>query len=162
MSAQHTVTALVQNETGTINRLVSMFRRRGLSIACFNAGDCEQEGFSRITLLLDGDEAALAQCLRQLEKLIDVVEVEDLSPKESVARELALIRVKPAVDDRRSLARVVADFQARIPRPLEAELVVEAVAEVSTIERLISALRPYNVKEIVRTGTVAIRTAAEA
>ncbi len=93
---QHTIVVLVQNEAGTINRLVSMFRRRGFSLVCFSAGDCEIPGFSRLTLVVNADDDALGQCLRQLDKLIDVVEVTDLKPAECVARELALIRVQPA------------------------------------------------------------------
>src|SRR5271165_973101 len=92
---QHIVTALVQNEAGTINRLVSLFRRRGFSLASFNAGDCEESGFSRLTLLVNGNDEQVSQCILQLEKLIDVVECEDLGPEESVSRELALIRVEP-------------------------------------------------------------------
>ena len=69
---QHVVTALVQNEAGTINRLVSLFRRRGFSLASFNAGDCEEPGFSRLTLLVNGDNEQVSQCLKQLDKLVDV------------------------------------------------------------------------------------------
>ena len=82
---QHTVSALVQNETGTINRLVSMFRRRGFSLASFNAGDCEDPGYSRLTFVVKADDNELAQVLRQVEKVIDVVEVEDLKPGQHVA-----------------------------------------------------------------------------
>ena len=86
------ISVLVQNETGTINRLVSMFRRRGFSLASFNAGDCEDPGFSRITFVVNADANELKQVLRQVEKVIDVVEVEDLKPGGHVGREVALIR----------------------------------------------------------------------
>src|SRR5471032_3333893 len=107
MSAKHhTITALVQNEAGTINRLVSLFRRRGFSLASFNAGDCEDPGFSRLTFIVDGDDATINQCLKQLDKLIDVVECEDLSPDMSVQRELALIRVEPSEAQRQQLYNI--------------------------------------------------------
>jgi acetolactate synthase-1/3 small subunit len=154
---RHTITALVQNEAGTINRLVSLFRRRGFSLECFNAGDCEQPGFSRITLVVNADEAALSQCLKQLDKLIDVVEVEDLKSHESVSRELALIRVEPSPEDRPRVYAVVGEFLAKTPRASQQGVVVEISAEVADIERLIEALKPFNVTEIVRTGTVAIK-----
>ena len=154
---QHTIVVLVQNETGTINRLVSMFRRRGFSLACFSAGDCEIPGFSRLTLVVNGDDEALRQCLRQLDKLIDVVEVQDLKPDQSVARELALIRVEPKVLDRDAVYALVSEFMARTPKATETAVIIEIAAELETIERFIAALRPYNITEIVRTGTIATK-----
>jgi len=157
---QHTITALVQNEAGTINRLVSLFRRRGFSLASFNAGDCEEEGFSRLTFIVNGDTATVNQCLKQLDKLIDVVECESLQQEESVQREMALIRVEPTEDQRQAVYNIVSEFYARTPRASGNSLVVEHVADVSNLERLIEALKPYNVTEIVRTGVVAIKIAA--
>lgn len=154
---QHTITALVQNEAGTINRLASLFRRRGFSLASFNAGDCEDPGFSRLTLVVNGDDDTLSQCLKQLSKLIDVVECEDLAPTESVTRELALIRVEPPVEDRDAVYKIALEYMAKTPRASARAIVVEVSAEVAELERLIEALRPYNVTEIVRTGAVAMR-----
>jgi acetolactate synthase I/III small subunit len=154
---QHTIVVLVQNETGTINRLVSMFRRRGFSLACFSAGDCEIPGFSRLTLVVNGDDEALRQCLRQLDKLIDVVEVQDLKPDRSVARELALIRVEPKAEDRDAVYALVSEFMARTPKATESAVIIEVAAELETIERFIAALKPFNITEIVRTGTIATK-----
>lgn len=153
MVGRHIITALVQNEAGTINRLVSLFRRRGFSIECFNAGDCEQTGFSRLTLVVNANDAELSQCLKQLDKLIDVVEVQDLKPSECVQRELALIRVESA--DRAKVEGIATEFAARVIESDSAQ-VVEIAADVVDINRLIDALHPFNVTEIVRTGTVAI------
>jgi acetolactate synthase-1/3 small subunit len=154
---QHTIVVLVQNETGTINRLVSMFRRRGFSLACFSAGDCEIPGFSRLTLVVNGDDEALRQCLRQLDKLIDVVEVQDLKPDQSVARELALIRVEPPPADRDAVSALVSEFMARTPKATDSAIIIEVAAELEAIERFIKALKPYNITEIVRTGTIATK-----
>jgi acetolactate synthase-1/3 small subunit len=156
-SHQHTITALVQNEAGTINRLVSLFRRRGFSLASFNAGDCEDPGFSRLTFIVNGDDSTVSQCLKQLDKLIDVVECEDLKPELSVQRELALIRVEPTEEQRQAVYNVVNEFMARTPRANVNCIVVEQVSDVSNLERLIKALEPYNITEIVRTGTVAMK-----
>jgi acetolactate synthase-1/3 small subunit len=156
---RHTITALVQNEAGTINRLVSLFRRRGFSLECFNAGDCEQPGLSRLTLVVNADQAALSQCLKQLAKLIDVVEVEDLKEEQSVSRELALIRVEPRDDERARVYEIVGEFLAKTPRANDKAIVVEVAAEAADIERLIVGLQPFNIVEIVRTGTVATKTA---
>jgi len=154
---QHIVTALVQNEAGTINRLVSLFRRRGFSLASFNAGDCEDEGFSRLTLLVNGDDVDVAQCLRQLEKLIDVVECEDLGPEESVSRELALIKVEPSDTDREKIYALALEFFAKTPRATDKSLLIEITDTPPQIEKFIEALKPFNVTEVVRTGLVAIK-----
>ncbi|MFZ4508737.1 MAG: acetolactate synthase small subunit [Fimbriimonas sp.] len=157
MPSQHTVTALVQNEAGTINRLVSLFRRRGFSLESFNAGDCEDPGFSRITLVLNANAADLHQCLKQLEKVIDVVEVEDLSDRDSVRRETCLVRVEPTFEQRQNVYNVVNEFMAKTPRATAQCIVVEYTADVINISRLIEALRPFNVTEVVRSGAVAIK-----
>ncbi|MGV3615711.1 MAG: acetolactate synthase small subunit [Fimbriimonas sp.] len=153
----HTITALVQNEAGTLNRLVSLFRRRGFSLSSLTAGDCEQPGFSRLTIVVKGDEAALYQCLRQLEKLLDVVEVADLQPEAAVERELALVRVEPKDEDRAMVHSIAAQLGARSPRVTDSSIVVETSASPAEIERLVEALRPYNVTEIVRSGLLAMR-----
>jgi len=158
VSQQHTITALVQNEAGTINRLVSMFRRRGISLASFNAGDCEQEGYSRLTLLVDGDESMLHQTVKQLNKLIDVVEVEDVRADHGIHRELALIRVEVGPDRRGLVERIVSEFDGKIPSATECSTFIELTGTPKDIERLITALKPYNVSEVVRTGVVAMRT----
>ncbi|MBC8065076.1 MAG: acetolactate synthase small subunit [Chlorobia bacterium] len=158
MSQHHTITALVQNEAGTINRLVSMFRRRGISLASFNAGDCEQDGYSRLTMVVDGDETLLHQTVRQLEKLIDVVEVEDLSQEHSLSRELALIRVDCEESQRTPVYNLVNEFYAKTPRSTPQSLFVEFAGATPEVERLLTALEPYSIGEIVRTGVVAMGT----
>lgn len=153
---KHTITCLVQNETGTLNRLVSLFRRRSFSLASLTAGDCEQPGYSRITILLEADDNMLYQCLRQLEKVMDVVEVKDLGPEQSIERELALIKVSPSEADREAVARIASEYYARPPHTSGNGYVIEVSAAPEEIVRLIEALGPYNITEIVRSGLVAI------
>lgn len=161
MKQHHTISALVQNEAGTINRLVSMFRRRGISLASFNAGDCEQEGYSRLTLVVDGDVTALHQTVKQLEKLIDVVEVGDLDDNHSIHRELALIRVECPDEQRPTVYNIVNEFFAKTPRSTNEALFIEFAGSTAELERLIETLKPFGVSEIVRTGAVAIRTSSQ-
>lgn len=153
---QHVVTAMVQNEPGTINRVVSLFRRRGFSLASFNAGDCEDPGFSRLTFLVNGDTAVVVQVLKQLDKLIDVVECTSLERENSVQRELCLIKMTPKLEDRERLYNLVLEFFARTPNANENSVVVEFAGTVSEVEKLIQALQPFQIQEIVRTGLVAI------
>lgn len=154
---RHTISALVENEAGTINRIVSMFRRRGFSLESFNAGDCEDPGFSRITFLVKADDNELAQCLRQLEKVLDVVEVEDLKPDQQVGTELALVRLRPADAHRDAIYQTVQRARAKVPKSTPRELVVEFTGSPDEIESLIDSLRPYEIVEIVRTGLVALK-----
>lgn len=154
---QHTITALVQNEAGTINRLVSLFRRRGFSIACFNAGDCEQPGYSRLTLVVNGSKDELRQCVRQLDKLIDVVETQDLGPTERVSRELALIKIDPAGASQADVAAALSKFDAFIVSWGQSEAVVQACVEPEQMASVFESLHGTPILEIVRTGAVAIK-----
>lgn len=157
VTPKHTITALVQNETGTINRLVSLFRRRGFSLECFNAGDCEIPGFSRLTLVVNGDRAALVQCIKQLEKLIDVVEVEDLDHHESVEVELVLVRISPVPGGILALEQELEKKGARISKQTQLFTVVEFVGCIDDVNRFIKDMAKYTVSEIVRTGVVAMK-----
>jgi len=157
MNQQHTITALVQNESGTINRVASLFRRRGFSLASFNAGDCEESGFSRMTFIVDGDVAVMQQVLRQLDKLIDVVECEMLEPDLSIQRETCLVLVQPADDQRGLLYKLVSEFYAKTPTATAKSVVIEFTGEVVEITRLLEALELFNIIEVVRTGLVAIK-----
>ncbi len=157
MSGQHTITALVQNEAGTINRLVSLFRRRSFSLGSFNAGDCEDPGYSRLTMVVGGDEDVLSQCVKQLDKLIDVIEVEDLPFKQSVRRELALIRVDVPSGQRTEVIEIVRALGGKVSHLNVSSITVEFSDEPYKIDHLIEMLRPYGVGEVVRTGLVAMR-----
>lgn len=154
----HVITALVQNEAGTLNRLVSLFRRRGFSLGSLNAGDCEQKGYSRCTMILNADQNELNQCLRQLEKLVDVIEVQDLAYEESVRRELALIRVDAASGQRSEVVEIVNVLGGKIVHLTQGSVTVEFTEEPAKIEQLIHMLEPYGIGEIVRTGMVAMQT----
>jgi acetolactate synthase-1/3 small subunit len=156
VSQKHIVTALVQNESGTINRVVSLFRRRGFSLASFNAGDCEEPGLSRMTFIVEGDLSVVEQVLKQLIKLIDVVECSALPAETSVSRELALIRVQPTPAQRDSLYKLVLEFYGRTPGAQSDQIVVEYTGSVPEVEDVINALQPFNIVEIVRTGVVAM------
>lgn len=153
----HTITALVHNDYGTLNRLSSLFRRRMFSLASLNAGDCEQEGFSRVTIQVNGDDNILRQCMRQLEKQIDVVEVDDLPKTQSVQRELAFFEVTVTDETRRHVLDVVHAMKAEIVHLEPDAVTVELTAEPGHIDHLTNLLQPYGIKQLVRSGLVAIR-----
>lgn len=153
----HTITALVENDHGTLNRLVSLFRRRSFSLASLNAGDCEEEGLSRVTIVVNGDDGILRQCVRQLDKLLDVVEVDDVSPDESIQRELALVRVFAESSRHAEIASFAQLNGARVAHRSDSSITVEACATPAAIDRLVSDLHPFGERQVVRSGLVAIR-----
>ena len=155
-TSQHTISAVVQNESGTLNRLVSLFRRRGFSLSSLNVGDCEEQDFSRLTLVVNGDDDTLQQCVTQLEKLIDVVNVTDLDPRFSVRRELALIKLGVGKDHRSEVLDVVKLMGGEVVHFELNSMTVELSAEPRHIDRLVKMLRPFGIREIARTGLVAL------
>jgi len=156
MIRSHIVTGLVKNETGTLNRLTSLFRRRGFSLASLNAGDCEKPGHSRLTLVVNADDDTLSQCLRQLEKLLDVVQVQDLQPESAFRTELAIVKLSPSPEESQ---QAVLAAQAASPRPVQtfgALIVATLVDQPESLERSIASLSEFGLVEVVRTGLVAL------
>jgi acetolactate synthase-1/3 small subunit len=154
---QHTITALVHNESGTLNRLASLFRRRMFSLASLNAGDCEQPEFSRVTMVVEGDANVLRQCVRQLDKLVDVVEVEDLPADQSVQRELAFIQIKADTESRRAILDIAQVMHCEVVHLEPDAVTLQVSAEPRRIDQVISLLEPHGILQTVRSGLVAIR-----
>lgn len=161
MSAkQHAVTALVQNEAGTINRLVSTFRRRGFSLESFNAGDCEQPGYSRLTMVLNADDEQLSFVVKQLERLVDVIEVEDLPPDDRIMREVVLVSFEPTKIDRDKVLEVASEYEAKIEYDEPHCLVLQYTGPVRLVVQFLGAMSAFPVKEIVRSGPCALKVTA--
>jgi acetolactate synthase I/III small subunit len=127
------------------------------SLASMNAGDCEQEGFSRVTMVVEGDDHVLRQCVRQLDKLVDVIEVEDLPKSESVQRELAFFQVKADVDSRRTIFDIAQAMQCEIVHLATESVTLQVSAEPHRLDQIHSLLQPHGVLQAVRSGLVAIR-----
>ncbi len=157
MRRQHTVTALLENQVGTLNRLTSVFRRKGVSLDSLSVGDCEQPGFARLTLLVSGDDNDLNVVLGQLLKLLDVVDVNDLTPETSVRRELALVRVNATPQQRGQVLEVVHVLGGRVAHLAQDGLTIEFTDEPRKIEHFLSLMEPYGVQQVVRTGTAAMK-----
>lgn len=153
---RNVVTALLENETGTINRVSSLFRRRGFSLASFNAGDCEKPGFSRMTCVVNGEPEVIEQVLRQLDKLVDVVEVENLPVDEGLVREMALV----AVNAGEPSYEVAAKYGARHTLLADGGAAIQFAGRQRELEAFLVDLAPHGVREVVRTGAVALRTGA--
>ncbi|HJM89240.1 MAG TPA: acetolactate synthase small subunit [Dehalococcoidia bacterium] len=153
---KHTVVALVEDRPGVLTRVASLFRRRGFNIDSLAVGTTEEQGISRMTIVLEGEDGIVEQVEHQLNKLIDVIKVSDLSQVETVSRELALLKVRCGTLNRREVIDIVEIFRAQVVDVSPTTLVIQIVAEGDRLEALIENLKPYGVLEMVRTGRVAM------
>jgi acetolactate synthase I/III small subunit len=156
VSQLHTIVALVEDHPGVLNRVASLFRRRGFNIESITVGATETEGISRMTLVVDGATTQVEQVEKQLYKLIDVIKVSDITNDGIIARELAMIKVRCNNLNRHEIVELAQIFRADIVDVTDTTLVVQCVGDEDKIEGLIRVLRPYGVREIVRTGRIAL------
>ena len=153
---RHTITALVEDRPGVLNRISSMFRRRGFNIASLAVGHSEIPNLSRMTFVVEGDDAVVEQVTKHLHKLIDVIKVSDISDQNVVSRELALIRVKANVATRSEIMQIVGIFRANIVDVAPDSLIIEVTGNEEKVDSLANLLRSFGVTEVMRTGTVAM------
>jgi acetolactate synthase I/III small subunit len=160
-SAKHTVVALVEDKPGVLNRMVSLFRRRGFNIASIAVGTSESPGLSRVTFVVDGSITMVEQVRKQLlSKLVEVVKVTDITDEDIVVRELALIKVKAATGTRAEIIQIVGIFRADIVDVAPDSLTVEVTGTEDKIDSLLDLLRTYGIKELARTGRIAMTRGA--
>ena len=154
---KHTLVALVQDKPGVLNRMVSLFRRRGFNIASIAVGSCETPGFSRITFVVNGSETMVEQVRKQLlGKVVEVIKVSDITDEDIVVRELALIKVKAPATSRSEIIQMVGIFRADIVDVSPDSLTIEITGTEDKIESLLGLLQPFGVKEVTRTGRIAM------
>ena len=154
---KHTISILVENQAGVLARIAGLFARRAYNIDSLAVGVTEDTAISRVTLVVDGDEYILEQVLKQLNKLIDVIKVRTVGEQELLSRELVLIKVNCTPAQRAELISIAEIAEAKISDISVSTMTLELSdyeAKIRTFEEL---LRPYGIKEIVRTGTIAIQ-----
>ena len=156
MATKHTLVALVGDKPGVLNRLASLFRRRGFNIDSIAVGHSETPGLSRVTLVVDGTATMVEQVRKQLDKVIDIVKVSDLTESNLVARELALIKVNTTSATRSSIMQIVDIFRANIIDVSYDSVTVEVTGDEDKIDSLYNLLRGFGVKELARTGRIAL------
>ncbi|MDD1666690.1 MAG: acetolactate synthase small subunit [Methanomicrobiales archaeon] len=153
----HTLAVLVLNRPGVLSRVSGLFSRRGFNIESLSVGTCEEPDLSRMTLVVFGDDRQVEQVIKQLNKLIDVVKVSDITENETVDRELALIKVTAEAGSSRAEVMQIADiFRAQIVDVGSKSVVLEVTGGSTKIDALESLLRQYGVKELVRTGKISM------
>jgi acetolactate synthase I/III small subunit len=156
-STKHTLVALVEDKPGVLNRMVSLFRRRGFNIASIAVGSSELPNFSRITFVVDGSLTMVEQVRKQLMgKVVEVVKVTDITDEDIIIRELALVKVKAPAGSRSEIIQIVDIFRADIVDVSLDCLTIEITGTEDKIESLIDLLRPFGLKEITRTGRIAM------
>jgi len=153
---QHTLVALVEDKPGVLTKVASMFRRRGFNIASLAVGNSEQPGLSRMTFVVNGDEYTVGQVVKQLDKLIEVIEVADITSERIVTRELALLKVKTTPMNRGEIIQIVNLFRANIIDVGSDSMVIEITGEEDKINALHNLLSSFGVIEMLRTGLVAM------
>ncbi len=155
-TTKHTLVALVEDKPGVLNRMSSLFRRRGFNIESIAVGHSELPHLSRVTIVVDGTTTMVEQVRKQLDNVIDVVKVSDIIGDEIIARELALIKVKATSSTRSEIMQVVDIFRANIVDVASDSVTVEVTGDEEKIDSLFSLLRGFGIKEIVRTGRIAM------
>ncbi len=154
---QNTLIALVEDKPGVLNRVSSLFRRRAFNIESLAVGHTERPGVSRMTIVVDSASTDVEMVVQNLYKLVNVIQVEDVTEVPTVMRDLALVKVR--ADDgstRAEIMQIVETFRARVVDVGLKTLMVEVTGTDDKINGLVEVLRPYGIEELVRTGRVAM------
>ncbi|MCP4542262.1 MAG: acetolactate synthase small subunit [Chloroflexi bacterium] len=151
-----TLIALVEDKPGVLNRVSSLFRRRAFNIESLTVGHTERPGISRMTIVVDSDRTDVQKVAQNLYKLVNVIQVDDVTEQSSVVRDLALIRVQADSHNRSQVLQIVDTFRARVVDVSLDTLMIEVTGTEEKVEGLVDILGPFGVVEMVRTGRVAM------
>ena len=157
---QHTLSVLVENRPGVLTRVASLFARRGFNIDSLAVGVTEDPTLSRITIVVGGDDVRLEQVAKQLHKLINVIKIQDLDPREMVDRELVLFKVNAPADRRHEIIEIANVFRAKIVDVGKNTVTIEATGAGDKLSAMEDLLRAYGIKELARTGKIALSRAS--
>ncbi len=153
---KHTIIALVEDKPGVLNHMASLFRRRGFNIESIAVGRSEVPHLSRMTLVVNGGNTMVEQVRKQLDKVVDVVKVSDITSDKVITRELALIKVKATSSTRSEVMQIVDIFRANIVDVAADSVTVEVTGDENKIDSLLNLLRGFGIRELTRTGRIAL------
>jgi acetolactate synthase-1/3 small subunit len=153
---KHVLSVLVENKPGVLTRIAGLFARRGFNIDTLAVGPTENPSVSRMTITLDGAAHPIDQVTKQLHKLVNVIKIRDLEPEETIAREMALIKVTGDGQTRGEIMELADIFRARIIDVSNRTATIEVTGTHDKIEAFEQMLRPFGIVEMVRTGEIAI------
>ncbi|MCL4538895.1 MAG: acetolactate synthase small subunit [Bacteroidetes bacterium] len=154
---KHTISILVENKFGALNRIVGLFSARGYNIDSISVGTSEDDSVARVTIVSKGDDDIIEQIIKQLNKLVDVTKVVDLTYDSFVERELVLVKVSANRNTRPELMQISEIFRSKIIDISPRSITVEATGSEQKVDALIKMLSPFGIKEIARTGRVALK-----
>src|SRR6201997_5114814 len=157
----HTFVVYVENKPGVLNRIASLFRRRGYNIESLTVGHTERPNISRMTIVSSIGEGAAHRVEANIYKLVSVLSVEDVTHGTTISRSLALIKVEAPEESRHRLMEIVRVFRARVVDLAPRSLIIEITGAEDKIHALVDVLRPFGISEMVRTGQVVMRRGAE-
>ena len=158
---KHIISVLVENHFGVLAHVAGLFSARGFNIDSLAVGETEDPTVSRITIMAHGDDRVIEQINKQLNKLIDVIKVQDLTGEENIARELVLVKVHATATGRSDILQIVNTFRAKVVDVNPASLTVEVTGNEEKVDAMLELLRPFGIKEVVRTGTIALARKSE-
>lgn len=153
---KHTLVALMQDKPGVLNRVVSLFRRRGFNIESLTVGHTETPSISRMTIVVDSDDTFVEQVSKQLYRLIEILKVSDVTEDPHVARELILVKVHAPAARRAEVNALAAAFEAKVADVGMDSMLIELTSSPDRVDTFIELIRPFGIKEMVRTGRVAM------
>ncbi len=157
---KHTLSVLVEDESGALSRIAGLFARRGFNIDSLAVGPAETKDQSRLTMVVEGDDQTLEQMTKQLDKLVNVLQVLDLTRLPAVERELMLLKVSAEAEKRSVILDLVQVFRAKVVDVADEALTLEVVGDPGKLVALEKLLTPYGILEIARTGKVALERAS--
>ncbi|HAG51400.1 MAG: acetolactate synthase small subunit [Deltaproteobacteria bacterium GWC2_42_51] len=153
---RHTISVLVDNEFGVLSRIASLFSGRGFNIESLCVAETLDPKVSRMTIVTSGDDQVIEQITKQLNKLINVIKVSDLTAEEHIERELAMIKVNANADDRAEILSTIDIFRGKVVDVSPTTYTIEMTGDAEKVNAITELLRPFGIKEIVRTGKIAM------
>ena len=153
---KHTISVLVENHFGVLARVAGLFSARGFNIDSLAVGETQDETVSRMTIVVHGDDRIVEQIIKQLNKLIDVIKVVDISVDEIIERELVLAKVAASQETRGDIMQIVNTFRGKIVDVNPQSITIEVTGGESKVDAMLELLRPLGIREVVRTGVIAM------
>lgn len=153
---RHAISVLVENKFGVLARIATLFAARGFNIDSLSVGETEDPEVSRMTIIVRGDDRILEQVEKQLNKLVDIIKVLDFKSTRHVERDLALIKVNADKTNRSEILQITSTFRSKIIDVSSDSVIIEITGGEEKIEAFINMLRPFGIKEMSRTGIIAM------
>ena len=153
---KHIISVLVENKFGTLNRVAAMFSARGFNLESISIGETEDNEISRMTIVTRGDDSIISQILKQLNRLVDTLKVIDVTHKPHVSRELLLMTLKLGKQTQQEIFELIDVFKAKVVDIKQKSITIEVVGSPDKINTTIDMFRPLGIREIARSGTVAM------